>query len=53
MSAGYWRARLGDLRIGYALLPVQLAKLSALERCVEEIEPRAKDIVPIDERCVA
>ena len=53
MSAGYWRARLRDLRIGYALLPVQLAQLSALERCVEEIERRAKAIVPVDERRVA
>jgi hypothetical protein len=41
ISAGYWKARLRDLRISYTLLPVQPARLSALELSVEEIEEEA------------
>jgi hypothetical protein len=33
----YWKARLHELRSAYALLPVQRARLSALERYVEKI----------------
>lgn len=53
LSAWYWRARLRDLRIGYALLPVQLALLCALEFCVDDIEKETKEIRPNHARRVA
>ena len=53
ISACYWRARLRELRIGYALLPVQLALLSALEVCVDDIEQATREIRPNHARRVA
>lgn len=53
ISAWYWRARLRDLRVGYALLPVQLALLSALEFCVDDIEQATREIHPNHTRRVA
>ena len=34
IGAAYWLARIHDLRVRYELLPVQLARLSAIEHCV-------------------
>jgi hypothetical protein len=52
ISAWYWRARLRELRIDYALLPVQLALLSTLELCVDSIEQAAREIRPAHSRRV-
>lgn len=43
ISAGYWKARLRDLRISYTLLPVQTARLAALELHVDEMEQKAME----------
>ena len=53
ISVRYWRARLHELRIAYALLPVQLARLSALELDVEKIAQGQVDVSTSDERRVA
>jgi hypothetical protein len=53
ISVGYWRARLHELRIAYALLPVQLARLSALELDVENIAQVEVDVGTGDDRRVA
>lgn len=44
LSSAYWMVRLRELRVGYALIPVQLARISALECCIEELaEQERKD----------
>lgn len=53
ISVRYWRARLHELRIAYALLPVQVVKLSALELDVENIAREQVDVLTSDERRVA
>jgi len=53
ISVRYWKVRLHELRIGYMLLPVQLARLSALELDVEKIAQGQVDIGTSDERRVA
>jgi len=40
LGPAYWFARLRELRLGYALLPAQLAQISALERSVEALAER-------------
>lgn len=44
ISVRYWRARLHEVRIAYALLPVQLARLSALELEVEQLAHKQVDV---------
>ncbi len=53
ISVQYWRTRLHELRIGYTLLPVQLARLSALELDVENIAQGQVDIGTSDDRRAA
>jgi hypothetical protein len=53
ISIRYWRARLHELRSAYALLPVQLARLSALEFDVEKIAQKQVDVGTSDKRRVA
>ncbi|MDR5740160.1 hypothetical protein [Caballeronia sp. LZ016] len=53
ISVRYWRARLHELRIAFALLPVQLARLSALELAVEELAQKQVDAGASDDRRVA
>ncbi|GJH17687.1 hypothetical protein CBA19CS22_14115 [Caballeronia novacaledonica] len=53
ISVRYWKVRLHELRIGYMLLPVQLARLSALELDVENISQGQVDVGTSDERRVA
>jgi hypothetical protein len=53
ISVRYWRARLHELRIAYALLPVQVARLSALELDVENIAQQQVDVGTSDDRRVA
>ncbi|MDR5746424.1 hypothetical protein QCE73_24950 [Caballeronia sp. LZ029] len=53
ISVWYWKVRLHELRIGYMLLPVQLARLSALELDVENISQGQVDVGTNDERRVA
>jgi hypothetical protein len=53
ISVRYWRARLHELRVAYALLPAQLARLSVLELDVEEIAQKQVEVGPSDERRVA
>jgi hypothetical protein len=52
-SLAYWIARLRELRVGYALLPTQLARISALERRVEEFAERDNRDVVRSKRRVA
>jgi len=53
ISVRYWKARLHELRIAYALLPVQVARLSALELDVEELAQKQVDVGTSDKRRVA
>ncbi len=53
ISVRYWKVRLHELRIGYMLLPVQLARLSVLELDVEKIAQGQVDVSTSDERRVA
>ena len=53
ISVRYWKVRLHELRIGYMLLPVQLARLSALEIDVENIAQGQADVGAGDGRRVA
>ena len=53
ISVRYWKVRLHELRIGYTLLPVQLARLSALELDVENIAQGQGDVATSEERRVA
>jgi hypothetical protein len=53
ISVRYWKARLHELRIAYALLPVQVARLSALELDVEELAQKQVDVGASDELRVA
>ena len=53
ISVPYWRARLHELRIAYALLPVQLARLSALELEVEQLAQKQVDVGASDGRRAA
>ncbi|MDR5826189.1 hypothetical protein [Caballeronia sp. LZ043] len=53
INVRYWRARLHELRIAYALLPVQLARLSALELEVEKIAQKQVDVGASDGRRAA
>ncbi|SAK56216.1 hypothetical protein AWB76_02251 [Caballeronia temeraria] len=53
INVRYWRARLHELRIAYALLPVQVARLSALELDVENIAQEQVDVGTSDDRRVA
>jgi hypothetical protein len=53
ISVPYWRARLHELRIAYALLPVQLARLSALEHEVEQLAQKQVDVGASDGRRAA
>jgi hypothetical protein len=53
ISVRYWRARLHELRVAYALLPAQLARQSVLELDVEEIAQKQVEVGPSDERRVA
>ena len=48
-----WRARLHELRVAYTLLPVQLARLSALELAVEQLAQKQVDVDTSDQRRVA
>jgi hypothetical protein len=49
----YWRARLHELRVAYALLPVQLGRLSALELDVEQLARKQVDGGTSEQRRVA
>jgi hypothetical protein len=53
ISVPYWRARLHELRIAYALLPVQLARLSALELEVEQLAQKQVNVGASDGRRAA
>lgn len=53
LAPPYWIARLQELRAGYALLPTQLAQVSALERRVEALAERDKGGVAGSKRRVA
>ena len=53
LGLAYWIARLRELRVGYALLPTQLARISALERRVEELAERDNRIVVRSKRRIA
>ena len=53
ISVGYWRTRIHELRLAYALLPVQVARLSALELDVKNIARDEIDVLTSDERRVA
>ncbi|WP_075583627.1 MULTISPECIES: hypothetical protein [Caballeronia] len=53
ISVRYWSARLHELRIAYALLPVQVARLSALELDVENVAQQQVDVGTSDDRRVA
>ena len=53
ISVRYWKARLHELRIAYALLPVQLARLSAIELDVEGFAHKQVDVGASDGRGAA
>lgn len=53
LGPAYWIARLREMRVGYFLLPTQLAQISALERCIEGLAERDKRDVPRSKRRVA
>ncbi|MDR5776288.1 MULTISPECIES: hypothetical protein [unclassified Caballeronia] len=53
ISVRYWRARLHELRIAYALLPVQIARLPALELEVEQLARKQVDVGASDGRRAA
>lgn len=53
ISVRYWRARLHELRVAYALMPVKMARLSALELDVEQLARKQLDVGTSDERRVA
>jgi hypothetical protein len=53
IGAYYWKARLQELRSAYTLLPVQRARLSALELYVEKIAQEQEGVTTRDERRVA
>ena len=53
ISVRYWRVRLHELRVAYALLPVQLGRLSALELDVEQLARKQVDGGTSEQRRVA
>ena len=53
LGPAYWIARLREMRVGYFLLPTQLAQISALERCTEGLAERDNRDVTRSKRRVA
>lgn len=47
IGAEYWMTRIRDLRVHYTLLPVQLARLSAIEHSIKEYEFERKVAAPL------
>ena len=50
LGPAYW---IREMRVGYFLLPTQLAQISALERCIEGLAERDKRDVMRSKRRVA
>lgn len=53
IGAAYWMTRIHDLRSCYELLPVQFARLSAIEQCVKDYEQDKWESLPIRRPAVA
>lgn len=53
IASAYWMTRIHHLRVHYILLPVQLARLSAIERCIKDCARERTVAAPIRQRRVA